>query len=96
MWTYLRSKKFHGYAWRRQFSVGNYILSFFCPSEKLAIELDRQGEANGETDNNEAERTANLQKLGIRVLHFEGRQVFDSWAGIEKSILAAIEKRDSK
>jgi len=28
---------------RRQFSVDNYIIDFFCPEAKLAIELDGDG-----------------------------------------------------
>ena len=29
-----------GKKFRRQHSVGNYILDFYCPAEKIAIELD--------------------------------------------------------
>ena len=40
MWTYLKNKQLDGRRFRRQHSIGGYILDFYCPSEQLAIELD--------------------------------------------------------
>jgi hypothetical protein len=39
LWDFLKNKKLAGRKFRRQHSVGNYILDFYCPDEKLAIEL---------------------------------------------------------
>lgn len=39
-WKIVQNKNFEGRKFRRQHSVGNYILDFYCPSEKLAVELD--------------------------------------------------------
>ena len=38
-WNYI-FKKLKGRKFRRQHSVGSYVLDFYCPAEKLAIELD--------------------------------------------------------
>ncbi len=41
LWTYLRRSQLAGRKFRRQHSVGGgYILDFYCPAERLAIELD--------------------------------------------------------
>jgi len=40
LWTYLKGKQLEGKKFRRQHSVSRYILDFYCPSSKLAIELD--------------------------------------------------------
>src|SRR5215470_7411657 len=40
LWKALQSSKLDGRKFRRQHSVGNYILDFYCDSERLAIELD--------------------------------------------------------
>jgi very-short-patch-repair endonuclease len=40
LWGYLQNRQLEGRKFRRQHSIENYILDFFCPSEKLAIELD--------------------------------------------------------
>jgi len=36
----LKSKNINGRKFRRQYSIGNYIVDFCCTSEKLVIELD--------------------------------------------------------
>ena len=40
LWNWLKKKQVSGLQFRRQYSVGNHILDFYCPALKLAIELD--------------------------------------------------------
>ena len=40
LWKHLQRKQLEGRKFRRQHSVGNYILDFYCPAEKLCVELD--------------------------------------------------------
>ena len=40
LWRHLRNRNFVGYKFRRQHPFEDYILDFYCPSAKLAIELD--------------------------------------------------------
>ncbi len=42
LWQYLKGKKLSGRKFRRQHSFENYIMDFYCPAEKPAIELDGQ------------------------------------------------------
>ena len=46
LWDILKSKQLEGRKFRRQYSIGNYIVDFCCPSEKLIIEFD--GDPHGE------------------------------------------------
>jgi very-short-patch-repair endonuclease len=38
-WRRLRDRRFN-YKFRRQYSVGKYIIDFYCPQLRLAIEID--------------------------------------------------------
>ena len=40
LWEKLSRKQMHGYKFRRQYGVDQYILDFYCPRLKLAIEID--------------------------------------------------------
>jgi very-short-patch-repair endonuclease len=40
LWTRLSRKQLEGRKLRRQHSIDGYILDFYCPSERLAVELD--------------------------------------------------------
>ncbi len=78
LWKYLQNKQLDGRKFRRQHSIGNYILDFYCPSEKLAIELDGEIhniETQAEYDN---DRDLFLFNCGIKVLRFENKVVFEN------------------
>jgi very-short-patch-repair endonuclease len=81
MWTILKSSRLDGRKFRRQHSVGNYILDFYCPSERLAIELDGVHHYSGAGAEYDRERRLFLEQFGINVIRFENRMVFeeDEW-----------------
>ena len=77
LWKALQKGKLDGRKFRRQHSVGSYIIDFYCAEERLAVELDGQPHftfAGSESDN---ERTKYLNSLNIRVLRFENKFVFE-------------------
>ena len=40
LWNDLKGKKMYGFKVRRQYGIENFILDFYCPRLKLAIEID--------------------------------------------------------
>lgn len=40
VWMYLRNRRTDGYKFRRQYSVDHFMLDFYCPELKFAIEFD--------------------------------------------------------
>ena len=87
MWKVLKNRQVSGVRFRRQFSVGAYILDFYCPELKLCIELDGAGHYNSEGLRNDYVRDKYLSELGIRVLRFENRAVLK----MQPVMLAEIE-----
>lgn len=77
LWKLLGKRRLAGRKFRRQHSVGRFILDFYCPSEKLAIELDGQRHFDDLVRQRDFERTVYLRQKGIRVLRFENRLVFE-------------------
>ncbi|HPE54865.1 MAG TPA: DUF559 domain-containing protein [Bacteroidales bacterium] len=77
LWTILQKKKLDGRKFRRQHSVSNYILDFYCPSEHLAIELDGEVHNTVSAAEYDAERDLFLLHTGIKVLRFENKMVFE-------------------
>src|SRR5215204_1884010 len=64
-WKAVQNKIFEGRKFRRQHSVGNYILDFYCPSEKLAIELDGKVHFGDAARQSDYERRLFLEYYGI-------------------------------
>lgn len=78
LWQILKGRQVDGLKFRRQFGVGPYILDFYCPALKLAVELDGQVHFSDEARASDAERDAYLlREHSIRVLRYENRIVFD-------------------
>ncbi len=78
LWIHLQQKKLEGRKFRRQHSMKNFIVDFYCAEEKLIIELDGQGHFNSVAEEKDAKRTEILEGLGFRVIRFENRTVFDN------------------
>jgi len=77
LWTLLKGKQLDGRRFRRQFSVANYILDFYCPDENLAIELDGNGHIFASQAEYDEERDLFLLHFGIKVLRFVNKCVWD-------------------
>jgi len=76
LWKALKGKQLEGRKFRRQHSIGNYIVDFYCPTEKLAIELDGQPHFTLEGEIKDRRKTKFLNSVGIHVLHFENKLVW--------------------
>ncbi len=78
LWMYLRNKQLNGRKFRRQFSIGNYVVDFFCTSEKLAIELDGKEHYTVVGQMQDERKEMFLKSEGIKVIRFENREVFEN------------------
>lgn len=89
LWQRLRNKQFHGLKFFRQFSVGMYILDFYCPKLKLAVELDGGHHAEDEIREYDNLRTEYLRIHEIEVIRFWNNDVIRNVEGV----LQEIEKK---
>jgi very-short-patch-repair endonuclease len=76
LWTLLKNSRLDGRKFRRQHSVGGYVLDFYCPSEKLAVELDGYRHFTAAGRLHDHERRLFLEHFGINVIRFENEWVF--------------------
>ena len=72
LWNRLRRNAI-GFHFRRQFSIGHYIVDFYCPHKKLAVELD--GSQHLEDREYDTIREQFMGSLGIRTVRFSNLQV---------------------
>lgn len=89
LWSKLRRGNL-GLKFKRQYSVGPYILDFYCPQKKLAIEID--GSQHLDNKDYDRERTNYLNFLNIKVLRFWNNEIN---ANINGVILKIVSELDS-
>ncbi len=78
LWKALKGKQLVGRKFRRQHSIGNYIVDFYCPSESLIIELDGGVHMNPVNEDYDFRRTEFLRSKGFKLIRFENKVVFES------------------
>jgi very-short-patch-repair endonuclease len=93
LWKKLRARQVEGHKFRRQYSIGRYVVDFFCVECNLAIELDGAPHFEPINQDYEAQRTAFLQGLGLEILRFENRIVRRNIEAVLATICEAIQRK---
>jgi len=81
---------------RRQYSIGRYVVDFYCVQSRLAIELDGAPHYSLLRQEYEAQRTAFLESHGVRILRFENRIVFENLEAVLETIREGLARTDSE
>ena len=81
-WSHVRNKKLQGLKFFRQYSIGPYILDFYCPEKRIAVELDGSQHSEEENREYDAERTEYLRAQDIEVIRFWNHEVLSDIEGI--------------
>jgi very-short-patch-repair endonuclease len=74
LWRLLRRTP-NGIAFRRQHPIGPFVLDFYCPSAKLAIEVDGAAHDFEDRPERDERRTEWLRTHGINMLRIPAREV---------------------
>lgn len=89
LWEYLRNKRLAGYKFYRQFSVGPYILDFYCSKVSLSIEIDGDHHNYIDERQYDHERKIYLNTLNIRELRFSNKEVKNDLNFVLEKIMSA-------
>ena len=87
LWDAIRAKK-RGFKVRRQHPIGDFIVDFYCPEQRLIIEID--GDAHLDQIDHDAQRTAILNDLGFRMIRFTNNEVENKLREVLQRIDATI------
>lgn len=88
LWNILKGRQVGGFRFRRQFSIGAYVLDFYCPVLHLAIELDGDYHYHGAMPGKDYSRMQKLEhEHGIKTLRFENKVVFENPNGIVAEVM---------
>ncbi len=88
LWEALQRRQLSGLKFRRQHPVDAYILDFWCPACKLAIELDGSYHDSPEAQEHDAARQEHLESYGYKVLRFRNEQVLNCLPEVLQEILS--------
>jgi very-short-patch-repair endonuclease len=93
LWRHLQKRLLLGKKFRRQHSIGPFIVDFYCPECRVIVELDgavHKGILAAERDGH---RSALLEGSGKKILRFENRLVFKNLDGVLETIRQTLQER---
>jgi very-short-patch-repair endonuclease len=90
LWQNLKGRQLLGKKFRRQVSIGRYIVDFYCPDVGLIIELDGDRHFSITMDEYEARRTEYLEEEDLRIIRFENRELYDDPERVLETIKEAL------
>src|SRR5882724_7446261 len=65
LWMHLNNSQ-AGFKFRRQHSIGGYIVDFYCPTKKLIVELDGSQHLTKDSLEYDTNRSKYFEGLGIK------------------------------
>ena len=86
LWSRLKGNQLKGLKFRRQFGVGPFVIDFFCPELRLAIEVDGESHRTPEAQKYDQERQLFIEEFGIRFLRYTNEEVYENLEGVLRVI----------
>ena len=84
-WSQIKNDSF-GYRFRRQHGIGPYIVDFYCPKLKLAIEIDGSTHYEESVFKKDVIKQKYLESIGITVRRYNSEQVFNDLDNVLKDL----------
>ncbi len=94
-WEKVRSRRFYGLKFIRQYSAGPYILDFYCPKAGLAVELDGGQHTEEGSREYDAARSEYLREHRIEVVRFWNHEVMQDMEGVLNRLTSVITSPDN-
>ena len=91
LWQHLRNKKMRGIKFKRQFSVGIFVLDFYAPSIQLVIEVDGPIHLKKENQEYDEDREKGLKALGLKIIRFSNHDVENNIHEVLKKISERVD-----
>lgn len=90
LWSRIRNRQFEGYRFLRQYSIGNYILDFYCPELRIGIELDGSQHLESNHQLNDMHRTEFLERNNVHVVRYYNSNIDDNFDGVLEDLFQKI------
>jgi very-short-patch-repair endonuclease len=89
LWSKLRNKQIKGKRLLRQYSVEKYVIDFYCPELKLAIEVDGVTHSSPEEIEDDNRRQSIIENYHITFIRIKNEQVYRNL----NEVILRIEKK---
>ena len=93
LWSRLKGRQLLGCKFRRQYSVGSFVIDFFSVEIKLGIELDGNSHFQLGAPEYDRKRQQFIESFGIRIVRILNTEVYENLDGVLEMIGREVLKR---
>lgn len=93
LWNYLKGNQILNVRFKRQHPVLYFVADFYCHKAKLVIEIDGGYHRLPKQYEYDMCRDSELNRLGLEVLRFTNKEVFQETDKVIKIIINAVKQR---
>ena len=90
LWSRLQRRQLLGCRFRRQYSVGTYVLDFYSPETRIGIELDGESHFQDGAAEHDERRRQFIEAFGIKILRFLNPDVYENLDGVLEVIAREV------
>ncbi|MBE9214711.1 DUF559 domain-containing protein [Plectonema cf. radiosum LEGE 06105] len=90
IWDKIRNRQIEDCKFRRQYSVDKFVIDFYSPKLKLAIEIDGESHFMEGAVEYDRERQSYIKSFGIKFIRFTNNDVYDNLDGVLESIALKV------
>ena len=92
LWMKLKGRQLHGERFLRQYGVDEFVIDFYCPRLKLAIEVDGSSHIAKDAEFYDRARQGHIEAYGIHFLRFTNADVYNNLDGVLQSIYQYVDE----
>jgi very-short-patch-repair endonuclease len=92
LWSKLKNRQINAQKFRRQFSIGPYIVDFYCPALKLGIEIDGDSHFQPGEQEKDITRQKFIEAKGVQFLRFRNIEVRENLRGVLEAVYRKIDE----
>jgi very-short-patch-repair endonuclease len=78
------------YRFRRQHSIGQYVVDFYCAKLKLIIEIDGDSHTDEKQIIIDQQRNAYFEKLNLSTIRYNNRDIVNNMSGVFDDLMKKI------
>ena len=86
LWYSLKERQVLGYKFRRQHGIKKYVVDFYCPELRLAIEADGESHDTDEARRRDSRRQQEIENEGIRFLRLRDEEILRNTEKVVRKI----------
>ena len=92
-WAVVRREQLLGVKFRRQYSIGAYVVDFYAAIPRLAVEIDGEYHLDQEAQAYDFVRQVEIENCGISFIRFTNQEIFTDIDGVVARLVAVLEER---